>query len=136
VGEAQLSSLKTAPSAGPLPSPDPDGWLTPTRFGLMLGALIFVSFPQVLLGIETFFIRDYGLFSFPNAFYQRECFWHGESPLWNPYSYCGVPFLAQWNTMPLYPVALVYLLFQLNGERALKAGRQLFANAGGDAQAG
>jgi hypothetical protein len=93
-----------------LPSTDTDGWLTAGKFGLILGALIFVAFPQVLLGIETFFIRDYGLFSYPNAVYQRECFWHGELPFWNPYSYCGVPFLAQWNTMPLYPLSLVYLL--------------------------
>jgi hypothetical protein len=90
-----------------------DEWLTPARFGWMLAAVIFVSFPQVLLGLETFFIRDYGLFSLPNAAYQRECFWHGELPFWNPYSYCGVPFLAQWNTMPLYPPALVYLLAPL-----------------------
>jgi hypothetical protein len=69
-----------------------------------------VAFPEVLLGIETFFIRDYGLFSYPNAVYQRESFWRGELPFWNPYSYCGVPFLAQWNTMPLYPLSLVYLL--------------------------
>jgi len=86
-----------------------DEWLTPARFALVLGALIFAAFPEVLLGIETFVVRDFGLFAYPLAHYQRTCFWRGELPLWNPYNNCGLPFLAQWNTMPLYPPALVYL---------------------------
>ncbi|HEV2394350.1 MAG TPA: YfhO family protein [Verrucomicrobiae bacterium] len=96
-----------------LPAAEPGAWLTPGRFALILTVLVFVSFPQVVLGLETFVIRDYGFFAFPLAHYQQECFWHGELPLWNPYNNCGVPFLAQWNTMPLYPPALIYLLFPL-----------------------
>ena len=53
---------------------------------------------------------DYGQFACPVAFYHREAFWRGELPLWNPLSNCGVPFLAQWNTLTLYPLSLVYLL--------------------------
>jgi hypothetical protein len=90
-----------------------DAWLTPGRFALVLGALIFAAFPQVVLGLETFVVRDFGFFAYPLAQYQRECFWRGELPLWNPYNNCGVPFLAQWNTMPLYPPAVVYLLLPL-----------------------
>jgi len=97
------------------PTADREGeqWLTPGRFAAVLGLLVAVSFPQVLAGFETFAFRDYPLFGYPNAFYQRECFWQGELPFWNPYNYCGVPFLAQWNTMPLYPPALLYLLLPL-----------------------
>jgi hypothetical protein len=47
------------------------------------------------------------------AHYQRDCFWQGDLPLWNPYNHCGLPFLAQWNTMALYPFALSYLLLPL-----------------------
>lgn len=90
-----------------------DEWLTPGRFALILGALVFAAFPEVLLGLETFIVRDYGFFAFPLAHYQRECFWHGRLPFWDPYNNCGVPFLAQWNTMPLYPPSLIYLLFPL-----------------------
>ena len=64
-------------------------------------------------GSGTFVARDFGDFSYPVAHYQRECFWHGELPLWNPYNECGTPFLAQWNTMCLYPPALFYLLLPL-----------------------
>ena len=35
-------------------------------------------------------------------------------PLWNPYSFCGLPFLAQWNTLTLYPLSLFYLIFPLS----------------------
>ena len=88
-------------------------WFTPLRFGLLLALLIFAAFPQVLLGLETFVARDYGFFVYPLAHFQRDCFWHGELPLWNPYNNCGVPFLAQWNTMPLYPPSLIYLTLPL-----------------------
>lgn len=88
-------------------------WFTPGRFGLLLALLVFASFPQVVLGLQTFVARDYGFFAYPLAHFQKDCFWHGEIPFWNPYNNCGIPFLAQWNTMPLYPPALIYLLFPL-----------------------
>jgi hypothetical protein len=88
-------------------------WFTPWRFALLLALLIFAAFPQVLLGLETFVVRDYGFFAYPLAHFQQECFRHGELPLWDPYNNCGVPFLAQWNTMPLYPPSLIYLLLPL-----------------------
>ena len=83
------------------------------QFAIVLALLIFAAFPQVILGLQTFVVRDYGFFAYPLAYYQRECFWRGEVPLWNPLNNCGVPFLAQWNTMPLYPPALLYLLLPL-----------------------
>jgi Bacterial membrane protein YfhO len=89
-------------------------FFTPLRFGILLAALIFAAFPQVLLGLQTFVARDYGFFAYPLAHFQRDCFWRGEIPFWDPYNNCGVPFLAQWNTMPLYPPSLIYLLPPLN----------------------
>jgi Bacterial membrane protein YfhO len=88
-------------------------WFTPWRFGILLALLIFATFPQVILGLQTFVVRDYAFFSYPLAHFQKECFWRGEIPFWNPYNNCGIPFLAQWNTMPLYPPALIYLLLPL-----------------------
>ena len=89
------------------------GLFTPLRFGILLALLIFAAFPQVLLGLQTFVVRDYGFFAYPLACFQQQCFHHGELPFWNPYNNCGVPFLAQWNTMPLYPPSLIYLLLPL-----------------------
>jgi hypothetical protein len=88
-------------------------FFTPVRFGILLALLIFAAFPQVILGLETFVARDFGFFAYPLAHFQRDCFWRGELPFWNPYNQCGVPFLAQWNTMPLYPPSLIYLTLPL-----------------------
>jgi Bacterial membrane protein YfhO len=90
-----------------------DDWFTPGKFAALLGLLIIACFPQVVFGLETFYFRDYQLFGYPLAFYHREAFWRGEIPLWNPYNDCGLPFLAQWNTLTLYPLSLFYLLFPL-----------------------
>jgi hypothetical protein len=80
------------------------------RFATVLGGLILLVFFPVLAGGQSFFFRDYGVFGYPLALYHRDCFWRGEIPLWNPLTACGSPFLAQWNTMTLYPGALLYLL--------------------------
>src|SRR6266851_5950964 len=88
-------------------------WLSADRFGALLGLCILATFPGVLSAATTFVVRDFGTFSYPVAFFQRQCFWHGELPLWNPLSLCGIPFLAQWNTMALYPPSLIYLLMPL-----------------------
>ena len=88
-------------------------WFTPWRFAVLLALLVFAAFPQVLLGLQTFVVRDYGFYSYPTVLFQQQCFQHGQLPFWNPYNYCGVPFLAQWNTMPLYPPALIYLALPL-----------------------
>ncbi len=105
----------TLTPAGTEPStrPGADDWFTPGKFAALLGLLIIACFPQVVFGLETFFFRDYELFGYPLAFYHREAFWRGEIPLWNPYNDCGLPFLAQWNTLTLYPLSLFYLLFPL-----------------------
>jgi hypothetical protein len=86
----------------------------PVRFAVLLGVLIAVAFPEIVFGQSSFFFRDFGFFSYPLAHYQRECFWRGEIPLWNPLNNCGLPFLAQWNTMVLYPGSLFYLLLPLS----------------------
>jgi hypothetical protein len=86
---------------------------SPWQFGLLLALFVCAAFPQVVFGLETFVARDFGFFAYPLAYFQRECFWRGELPFWDPYNNCGVPFLAQWNTMPLYPPALIYLTLPL-----------------------
>ncbi len=90
-----------------------EDWLTPGRFACVLALLIAATFPGIVSGSTSFIVRDYGMFSYPVAYFHRQSFWHGELPLWNPLNSCGVPFLAQWNTLTLYPLALIYLLLPL-----------------------
>jgi hypothetical protein len=98
----------------PGPSQDADAWFTPWRFALLLALIILAMFADVILGGRTFIVRDFGLFGYPLACYHRESFWRGELPFWNPLSHCGIPFLAQWNSLALYPGSLFYLLLPLD----------------------
>ena len=90
-----------------------DRWLTPGRFSTILAILIFTAYPDVVLGIRTFGFRDFAIFGHPVAFYIRESFWRAEIPLWNPLNNCGIPFLAQWNTLVVYPGSLFLLVLPL-----------------------
>ena len=82
----------------------------PRFFAAFAAALICLSYPEVVSGFSAFVLRDYGIFGYPLAAHQKAAFWAGELPLWNPHSCSGLPFLAQWNTMVLYPGSLIYLL--------------------------
>lgn len=90
-----------------------DGW-TPGRFALILALFLCASYPDVIFAKNSFFFRDFGFFGYPLAFYHKQSFWRGEIPLWNPLSSCGLPFLAQWNTLVFYPGSLLYLLFPIS----------------------
>ena len=94
--------------------PDAVSGMAAGRFGVFLAFLILGQYPQVILGQGTFFFRDFGFFAYPLAHHHRESFWQGEVPLWNGLSNCGLPFLAQWNTLTLYPGSLFYLLAPLS----------------------
>src|ERR1019366_49153 len=98
----------------PGPPQDADKCFPPWRFAALLAILVGAAYPEVLFGQGTFFDRDFALFGYPLAYYHRESFWRGEIPLWNPLNDCGVPFLAQWNTLALYPLSLIYLLLPLS----------------------
>ncbi|HEY5912945.1 MAG TPA: YfhO family protein [Verrucomicrobiae bacterium] len=92
-------------------SPVAAEWLSPRVFLLLLSVSVFAAFPKVVLGLDTFFYRDFGAICYPQAFYQRESLLGGELPFWNPYNYCGTPFMAQWGTW--YPVSFLHTLFPM-----------------------
>lgn len=88
----------------------PSAGIRPGQLLLLLCGFLFASFPGVVLGLDSLFYRDFGIFGAPLASYHRQAFWQGELPLWNPLNNCGLPFAAQWNAMVFYPFSLVYLL--------------------------
>ena len=92
---------------------DKRNWFTPDRLALLIALLLLAAYPEVILGTHSFFNRDFGLFTYPNAFYAKQSLWHGEIPLWNPFNLCGIPFLAQWNTTVCYPLSWLYLVLPL-----------------------
>ena len=88
-------------------------WLSPGRFAVLLAVLTLAAHADVALGLRTFAARDFGVYTYPLAQYHRESLWHGEWPLWNPFTLCGAPHLAQWNTLILYPPSLLYVLLPM-----------------------
>jgi len=82
-------------------------------FVCFLAVLIFGVYPEIILGTKTFAFRDFGLFGYAMAHYHRGSCLTGSLPFWNPYNNCGIPFLAQWNTITLYPFSVFYLLFPI-----------------------
>jgi len=88
-------------------------FLSPGRVAGVFAVVVAAVFLPVLFANTSFVLRDYSVFGYPLAHYHREVFWSGEIPLWNPLSYAGIPFAAQWNTMVFYPGSLIYLLFPL-----------------------
>ena len=132
-GSDQILPTVPAPpcrAAGTTASPW-TAWFTPGRFAALLGALLASNFAAVLCGFQTLYLRDFGYFSHPVAQYHREAFWRGELPLWNPLNSCGMPFLAQWNTLTLYPGSLIYLLLPLPWSLNLFCLLHLFAGGVG-----
>ena len=99
----------------------------PLGFAEVLLLLVGVCHYPVLLAEETFVLRDFALFGHPLAHHVKTSLLAGEIPLWNPLNDCGLPFLAQWNTMVCYPPALLNLLLPLSWSVGLLAVLHLYA---------
>ena len=98
------------------PAPPAGGmlhWFTAGRFSMLLLALIILAYPDALVMGRSFYFRDFSFFGYPLAAYHKEVFWQGQLPFWTAYHNLGQPFLAQWNTLSLYPGSLLYLLLPL-----------------------
>lgn len=103
----------------------------PRPFAAWLALAVTLSFPDVILGFGSFVLRDFSTFGYPLAAFHKASFWQGEIPFWNPLVYCGVPHMAQWNTMVFYPGSLIYLLLPVSVPLALSWFCLLHMYAGG-----
>src|SRR5437016_2138365 len=91
----------------------PKEFFTLPYFAIGLALLVLVAFTDVAFGWRSFFTRDFANFGYPLAYHVRQSYRAGQIPLWNPYNFAGLPFLAQWNTLALYPLSLIYILLPL-----------------------
>ncbi|HEY1172316.1 MAG TPA: YfhO family protein [Verrucomicrobiae bacterium] len=82
-------------------------------FGAFLALALILTHPGVFFGSKALFFRDYGVLGYGFVHHYRESILAGELPLWNPYSDCGAPFLAQWGTMVLYPLSLLMVVLPM-----------------------
>ncbi len=87
----------------PADRPHAARWCSFRWFALTLGVLLVLRFNKLFTGLEAFALRDFSMFSHPLAAHLQRSLMAGELPHWDVLTQCGTPFLAQWNTMTLYP---------------------------------
>lgn len=80
-------------------------------FLLTLLPTLVVLYPMLFLG-ETYFLRDPTFIFHPWRSFASQNLQAGEMPLWNPYSYSGMPFLANLQSSLFYPFSLIFWFFK------------------------
>lgn len=88
--------------------------LTNMQCVLILTALVFVFFHKIILG-QAYFWEDFIYQNYPFRHFAATSLASGELPLWNPYTFNGMPFLADIQTTVLYIPCLLLTLFVTNG---------------------
>jgi hypothetical protein len=77
---------------------------------LILMALVAVFFWPLISGAKVLYFRDVPRFFYPMRFYAAQRIKALETPLWNPYIFCGTPFLANWHSACFYPLSAIYYI--------------------------
>lgn len=73
--------------------------------------IVILFFAPVLFTDKSFVFRDYYRYFYPTRYFAWESMRNGIIPLWNPYLYCGIPFLADLQSCIFYPPSIIlYLL--------------------------
>jgi len=88
--------------------------LTDAQCIAILTLLVFVFFHKVLLG-QAYFWEDFLYQNYPFRSFAATSLAMGQMPLWNPYTFNGMPFLADIQTTVLYIPCLLLTLFVSNG---------------------
>ncbi len=86
----------------------------------VLLAELLVFYRQVLFYPGYVFPWDLRYYHYPHAWFIAQSFRNFDLPLWDPFTYCGRPFLANLQTQVLYPpMALLAVLSNLLGGHLL-----------------
>jgi hypothetical protein len=78
-------------------------------FALLAALTIF--FGPVLFTGNSFFVRDLTFLFHPWKTLCSEMVQRGQVPLWDPYAYCGMPLLGNWQSAVFYPFSQFFYLF-------------------------
>ncbi|HTO93400.1 MAG TPA: hypothetical protein VMM80_03485, partial [Bacteroidota bacterium] len=100
---------RTHPIAHTVPRDGLAAALRDWKAAVLLAAMTAVFFHRILLG-EAWLWEDMMYFSYPVRVFAATSMAMGHLPLWNPYTFGGMPFLADIQTTVLYiPCALLAL---------------------------
>jgi len=73
--------------------------------------LVIIFFSEVLVTNKNFVYRDFFRYYYPLRHFTAECISSGVIPFWNPYLFCGIPFLANLKSAIFYPLSFIYYFF-------------------------
>ncbi|MFH1541451.1 MAG: hypothetical protein ABID79_06380 [Elusimicrobiota bacterium] len=77
----------------------------------ILLAIVIFQYSEIIFHKKIFYIRDLIYIFHPWKTAVTESLMNGRMPLWNPYSYCGMPLLANFQTAVFYPFSIFFYIF-------------------------
>ena len=75
-----------------------------------LALIVTISFADVLVGVNNFYMRDLTRYYYPTKQLLRDIVYGGEFPYWNPYFSAGQPIAANPEHEVFYPLTWLILL--------------------------
>ncbi|MEW6608479.1 MAG: YfhO family protein [bacterium] len=81
---------------------------------LFLAVSIFIFLSTLLLSDFIFYFKDFFRYFYPTRYFTSHCLKEGIIPLWNPYIFCGIPFLAPLQSQLLYPFSFIIYFLPIN----------------------
>lgn len=78
---------------------------------VLLFIVVIIQFGHVIATHATYFARDLTYLFHPWRTFAAQSIQTGQIPLWNEYSYCGMPFMANMQTALWYPFTIIFYLF-------------------------
>ncbi len=113
---SKLSRQKSKPVAKVSPPMDFPVWMPIIIFALAT----FIFFWQQLSG-GSFFWEDFAEFVYPTQNFAAKAFANGILPFWNPYTFVGMPFIADLQVGFFYPFNRLLSLFISDGQLSVWA---------------
>ncbi|OGS33981.1 MAG: hypothetical protein A2474_06355 [Elusimicrobia bacterium RIFOXYC2_FULL_34_12] len=80
-------------------------------FIIFILLITIFQYNEIIFNKKIFFIRDLTYLFHPWKIAITESLLKGNMPLWNPYSYSGMPLTANFQTAVFYPFSIIFYIF-------------------------
>ena len=98
---------------------------------LILACFTLLFFARFLFTRNFLLLRDLFFSQYPWHAFCREYLLQGILPLWNPYTGCGEPFLANMEAAVFYPPNLIFLVCPVTKALSISAAFHVLVAAAG-----
>ncbi len=80
---------------------------------LILLFLVLIFFHKIIFTTQLISGVDITTLNLPLKAFLNNAINNNESPLWNPYTYCGIPFIAQIQPAVFYPLDIIFRILSM-----------------------